>query len=495
MAYYQPLSTLDASFLEVEDDNAHMHVGATLIFDAAPVTNGRGGVDIEGVHAYIESRIALISRCHQRLAFLPFERRPVWVDDERFDLHYHLKHTSLPYPGDARLLKHLAGLIMSRRLDRGKPLWEIWVVEGLEDNKFAIITKVHHCMIDGIAGADLLSVLLTPLPNKISRAASQWRPRPAPSPGQLLAGESLRRLTTPLRFLGATTRAVLDPRRALDRLWDGAASLADMLRIGLPPASLTPVNPLKIGPHRRFDWIRLSLDDAKTVKNQLGGTVNDVVLATVTGALRQYFLGHSLAVDGIDFRAVIPMSTRPVGDRGSLGNKVAALVARLPIGECDPRRRLECVTETTRALKNSKQGLAAEVLARVSDATLTTLMGKVMRLAAWMRSYNIVVTNIAGPQMPLYLLGARLLEVYPIVPIFSNQAVGIGLFSYAGSLFWGATADWDTIPDLHDLVDALNTEFEALRATAGLPLQPVEGEWSLPPEWRANGSAVETAAR
>jgi diacylglycerol O-acyltransferase len=494
MSYYEPLSALDASFLEVEDYNTHMHVGATLIFDAKPISNKGGGVDIDRIRAYIESRLDLIPRYRQRLAFIPFERCPVWVDVARFDVHYHVRHTRLPYPGDTRLLKRLAGQIASQRLDRGKPLWEIWVVEGLEDNRFAMVTKAHHCMIDGIAGVDLLSAVLTPSPNATPVAASEWRPRPAPSPGELLAAEAFRRLTKPLALLGATTRAVLDPRPALDSLRDGAASLFDILKIGLPSASLTPVNPPQIGPHRRCDWIRLSLEDVKAVKNHLGGTVNDVVLSTVAGALRQYFLRHGLWVDGINFRAAIPMSTRLASDRGSLGNKVTNFLAPLPIDEYDPRRRLERVTETTRTMKNSKQGSAAEVLARLSDATVRTLMAQVMRLAAWMRTYNIIVTNVSGPQVPLYLLGAQLLEAYPMMPIFSNQAVGIGVFSYAGSLFWGATADRDTISDLHDLVGGIDTEFEALRATADLTPEPAEGEWSVP-HWRhGNGSAVAAPA-
>jgi diacylglycerol O-acyltransferase len=467
MAYwhYERLSALDATFLELEDANVHMHVGAVGIFDAGPLTTPEGALDIDRIRADAEAALRRNPRFRQRLASIPILDHPVWIDDHRFNLLYHVRHTSLPRPGDVRLLKRLAGRIMSQQLDRGKPLWEMWFVEGLEENRFAVITKVHHCMIDGISGIDLMATLMRFEPDATIEGAARWLPRPAPSRARLLVDEVARRASLPLRILGAGREALAEPRRQLAAACDALAGLGEAVAAGVSSASATPLNP-DIGPHRRFDWTRLDLAAVKEVKNRLGGTVNDVVLAIVAGAMRRFLRGRGTHVADLDFRTLVPVSVRTEAERGALGNRVSFLVARLPLDERDPRRRLQRVIETTARLKRSKQVLGAEVLEQISDWTLTTLFAQYSRLGARSRAYNMIVTNVPGPQVPAFLLGARLLETYPLVPLFSNQALGIALFSYDGSLFWGFNADWDAVPDLHDVVTATEIEFALLREAA-----------------------------
>jgi WS/DGAT/MGAT family acyltransferase len=465
MAGYERLSALDASFLEIEDESSHMHVAATLVFDARPLHAPHGGLDMERIRAYVASRLALIPRYRQRLAYVPVERHPVWIDDARFNLFYHVRHTALPRPGEERQLKRLCGRIMSQKLDVTKPLWEIWVVEGLEQDRFALIAKAHHAMVDGISGMDLLTVILSPEPATSFTPAAPWRPRPAPTPAQLIVGELWRRTTGALMLGRATARAVLAPRRAFASVADAVAGLAEALGAGGVPASATPLNE-PIGPHRRFDWLHLPLADVKAVKSALGGTVNDVVLAAVVGAARRFLAERGVPLDGLDFRAMVPVSVRGSGERGQLGNRVANFVARLPIDVPDPGARYRRIVDVTRSHKDSRAVLGTEFIETLSDWTATAVMSQIMRLGVQRRAYNLVVTNVPGPPVPLFLLEAPLQAAYPMVPLFRNQAVGVALFSYAGGLFWGFNADWDAVPDLHALAVAVEDEFRLLQKLA-----------------------------
>jgi diacylglycerol O-acyltransferase len=461
-AHYQRLTALDASFLEIEDASTHMHVAATLLFEPGPLATADGGLDVERLRAYVASRLQHIPRYRQRLHYIPYEQHPVWVDDERFNLFYHVRHTSLPRPGSERQLKRLCGRILSQKLDPTKPLWEIWVVEGLEGGRFAMVAKVHHCMVDGISGVDLLTVLLSPTPETDFTPAAPWKPRPAPSSGRLVADELLRRVAMPFDLARAAARAVTDPGHAIETAIETAAGLVSVLGETVTPASETPLNPERIGPHRRFDWLRMDLSEVKAVKQRLGGTVNDVVLATVVGALRRFLPARGVAVEDLDFRALIPVSVRARNERCALGNKVAQMMARLPLDERDPYRRLQRVTETTTQLKQSHQVEASELIEELSDWAASGLMTQVMRLGSQRRLFNLIVTNVPGPPVPLYLLGAPLLAPYPSVPLFTNQALGIALFSYADGLYWGVSADWDVVPDLHEFVEALDAGFREL---------------------------------
>jgi WS/DGAT/MGAT family acyltransferase len=462
-AHYERLSALDASFLAIEDHNTPMHVGAVVVFEAGPLALPEGGVDIERIRALVEAM--LVPRYRQRIARIPVTDHPVWVDDPRFNLHYHLRHLRLPAPGDERLLKRLAGHVMSLPLDRSKPLWELWVVEGLEGNRFAIISKTHHCMVDGVGTAELMASSMETSPDSTPRQPRRWLPRPAPTPLDLLLGEIGRNARKGVAALSAARSASASPRGAVRAFGEALEGLREATAAGLHRTSPTPLN-VEIGPHRRFDWLRFALADVKDVKKRLGGTVNDVVLATVAGALRRFLRGRGEQVAQLDFRALVPVNIRSRDEAGSFGNRIAMMTARLPLDEADPRRRLERVIETTRELKSSKQARGVEILEEISDLGLTTLFAQFARMAARTRPFNVVVTNVPGPQFRAYLLGAPLLAAYPLVPLYRNQAVGIALFSYDGGLFWGLNADWDAVPDLHDLVEALGSEFEALRKLA-----------------------------
>jgi diacylglycerol O-acyltransferase len=464
------LSALDASFLDLEDANAHMHIGAVALFDAAPLARPGGGIDIERIQRLMEAGMHRLPRYRQRLAWIPLVGDPVWVDDARFNLAYHLRHTHLPLPGDERQLKRLAGRIMSQQLDRGKPLWEMWVVEGIEGNRFAIITKVHHCMIDGIGSVELTGSIMRPTPDpdpSLEEPAPRWIPRPAPGGRRLLAADLLRRVLDPLGAVTRVGEALRDPRGAGESLLDAARGIGEALAAGLRPASPTPLN-VEIGPHRRFDWTSMDLETVKAIRARLGGTVNDVVLAVVAGALRRFLRRRGEAVEEIDFRAMLPVNVRTRSERGSLGNRVAMLVARLPLDERDPAARLARVVRETAGLKRSRQALGVQTLEELSDHTFTTLFTLFARLAAGSRPFNLVVTNVPGPQFRVYVLGAPMLACYPLVPLYRNQALGIALFSYDGRLWWGFNADWDAVPDLHDVVAVVEDEIEALRGAAGV---------------------------
>jgi diacylglycerol O-acyltransferase len=468
MAYhhYERLTALDNTFLAIENQNIHMHVGSVGIFDARPVTLRGGGIDIDGIRALSGSALHRHPRFRQKLAYIPAFDHPVWVDDDRFNLDYHIRHTSLPLPGDTRRLKRLTGRIMSQKLDRGRPLWEMWFVDGVEGNRFAVITKVHHCMIDGISGVDLMSSLMSVDAKTETAPARRWIPRPAPSGAELLRDEIWRRASLPFSLAGQAWQAARAPGRAIASLRDALQGIGEAVGAGIAPASQTPLNP-EVGPHRRFDWARFDLAAVKRVKNRLGGTVNDVVLACVSGAVRRFLQGRGVGVRNLDFRSMVPVSIRTSAERGTLGNRVSFLVAHLPLAERDPRQRLRRVIEETQKLKESKQVRGAELIEEISDWTFDSLFVQYARLAAATLSYNMVVTNVPGPPFPVYLHGARMLETYPLVPLFVNQALGIALFSYDGALYWGFNADWDALPDLHDLVEALEAEFGDLQRAAG----------------------------
>ncbi len=471
MAKYERLSPLDRTFLDLEYPEAHMHVAGVMVFDAGALRTAAGGIDIEKIRKYIASRLHLIPRYRQRIARIPLENHPVWVDDDRFNLEYHVRHSALPRPGGDEELKRLTGRIVSQQLDRGKPLWELWIVEGLDGDRFAMINKTHHCMIDGIAAVDLASVLLSPSPDATIPDAPPWKPQSAPSRTELAMEEARRRLAAPLEFGKAVLGAMQNPAETAESIGDQIFAVTETLGAGLFPASQSPFNQ-PIGPHRRFDWMAIELADVKRVKNALGGTVNDVLLATVAGAVGSFLSGRGFSPEQIaelDFRALVPVSVRASSERGTLGNRIASWAPRLPIAETDPHRRLQAVHAVTANLKQSRQAMGAEVLARVSEWTVPTILSLAMRLAARARSFNLTVTNVPGPQLPLYMIGSRMSAAYPLAPLFLDQALNIALFSYDGRVHWGLNADWDVLPDLGDLVAAIRASFDGLLQATETP--------------------------
>ena len=464
MAYshYDRLTALDASFLDLESDSVHMHVGSVGIFEPGPLAREDGGIDFDRILAVSEAALRRAPRFRQKLSHVPVSGHPVWVDDEHFNLLYHLRHTSLPLPGELRQLKRLVGRIMSQKLDRARPLWELWFVEGLEEGRFAVVSKVHHSVIDGISGVDLLAAFMGPdADHRPEQVDHRWMPRPPPGPLGLLGDEIRRRASLPLRATRAAVRT-LGRRAGVDDVVHSAAGFADALGDSLRPASESPFN-VDIGPHRRFDWTRFDLGAVRDMKKTLGGTINDVVLGCVAGAVRHYLEGRGLNVDDIDFRAFVPVSTRSPEQRGKLGNRVSMVMVPLPVAEADVRQRIARVSQETSRVKSSGAADGAELLEEIGDWTTTGLLTQMSRLSAARRAFNLVVTNVPGPPVPVYLSGCRMLETYPLVPLFSNQALGIALFSYDGGLYWGFNADWDALPDLHEFVGMIEGEFEALR--------------------------------
>jgi len=465
MTHYERLSALDASFLGIEDESCHMHVGGVMIYDAGPLRKADGGVDIDRIRTAILARLHLVPRFRQRLAYVPYERIPVWVDDDRFRLAYHVRHTALPTPGTERVLKRLVARIMSQPLDRKRPLWEMWVAEGLEGDRVALISKTHHCMIDGISGADLMSVILSAYPDPNPGTPEPWKPRPHPSNTFLVLDEVMRRVQQPVTAARTMFDAVRNPNAALRDVADSAAAVFEALTPAFNPVSPTPLN-VEVGPHRRFDWTAMNVADLKAVKNVLGGTLNDVVLATVSGALRAFFAQRRLDPNDLQIRALVPVSVRSHSERGNLGNRVTQLTAPLPVHLEDPVDRLHAVSDTLAGLKESRQALGGEVLTAISEWTVPNVLVQAVRLASRSRPYNLIVTNVPGPQIPLYLLGAQMQTAYPVVPLFENLGLVVGLFSYNGGLFWGLNADWEQLPDLHDFVLALESSFKELQNAA-----------------------------
>ena len=466
MSNYDRLSALDNSFLLFEKPNAYTHVASTQIFDAAPLRLEDGGIDFDAIRKAHAAILHRIPRYRQVLEWVPLIDQPVWVDDPHFDLDFHLRHTSLPHPGTERQLKRLSARIMQQHVDRAKPLWETWVVEGLEGERFALISKVHHCMIDGISGVDIMQLLMSPTEDAELPTPEPFVPRPAPSGMELLRDEVARRLSLPIeavRDFQKFAEEATDLRREVQTRLRAAANLVGST---LSSASETPING-PIGPHRRFDWHRTPISEIKQVRRALGGSLNDVVLTIVTGAFRRYLEKRGVVLDGIEFRVMTPVSVRRETEHGQLGNRVSSWIFQLPLEVSDPREQLEEISRTTTELKESKEAIGAEVLMQAAEWTPPTLLSLGARNITRTTPFNTVVTNVPGPQQPMYLLGARLLEVYPHVPLVDNLGLGIALMSYDGQMHWGVNADRDRVPDLHDFVVDLEAAFDELRVLAG----------------------------
>lgn len=467
--YYERLSAMDTSFLVLEKPWSPLHISATLIYDAGPLANADGGIDVGAYRDATEAVLHKISRYRQKLQWIPVVGHPVWVDDPEFNLDYHVRHTSLPRPGTDEQLKKLSARIMAQPLDHSKPLWEAWVVEGLEGGRFAVISKIHHCMIDGTAGQDLAQILHSTDPDERRRAAPPlWEARTAPTGTELLKDEVGRYLALP----GRAARGLRHAARELDELRGEVGtrvrSIAQMMSAMREEPSKTPLND-SIGPHRRFDWRDIPLDHVKEVRRALGCTINDVVLATVSGAVRQFLLKRGEVLDDLDFRIAAPVSIRDPDDKG-MGNRVSQWFVRAPIDEPDPIERVEKIRATTEDLKASKQALDADLIMNIAEWTPTILLTLASRAASGSAPYNMMVTNVPGPQQPLYLLGARLEALYSQVPIADSTALGVALVSYAGNLCWGFNADFERVPDLAAFADAITASFSEIAAAAGVSL-------------------------
>ena len=472
---YDRLSAEDNSFLLMETPCTPMHVASTQIFEIAPLRRDDGGVDFGAIKRRTASVLHRIPRYRQKLRWIPFENTPVWIDDEHFEIDYHLRHTSLPRPGSDDQLKKLSSRIMSQQLDRTRPLWEIWVVEGLDRDRFALISKIHHCMIDGIAGADISQILQSPTPEREIGEAPTYIPRPAPSGGELVRDSVLRTLSLPLRALRSFEAFRREAKDVREELRTRVDAIRKTVGMQIHRASPSPING-ELSPHKVFDWLTMPLDDVKAVRRALSCTVNDVVLVVVTGALREFMLQRQVRPEELDFRVQTPVSVRQQEERGKLGNRVSTWTLSLPIGEPDPRKQLEAISPVTRELKSSRQALGVELMLTAMGEMPTALLSATMQAA--LGSMNTFITNVPGPQFPLYMLGAKMLSLYPQAPLLPGIGLATAVMSYNGQMCWGLNADPKLVPDLHAYVEMLRGSFERLAAAAGVTLGRVDAAGS-----------------
>ncbi len=454
-AHGDRLTAVDASFLAQEGDASHMHIGALTIFEGpAPA--------YEDFSAHIRSRLHLVPRYRQRLAFPPLETgRPLWVDDSSFNLDFHVRHSALPAPGSEQQLRALAARVFSQRLDRAKPLWLLHLVEGLEEGRFALISKTHHALVDGVSGVDLATVIfdLAPEPSEsvaLDHPAREWVPERSPSAADMAARGVRALVRTPFELAGRAAGAAAKPQAAADAAREAAEGIGELVWAGLNPAPPTPFN-APIGPHRRFEVVRCELSDFKKVKDVFGATVNDVVLTVVAGALRRWLRGRGARTEGLELRALVPVSIRAKDDHGSLGNRIAVMRGPLPVYIEDPVARLRVVKAAMDGLKESKQAVGAEVLAGVQQFAPPTVLAQASRLNFSTRLFNLIVTNVPGPQFPLYVLGRRLQDLFPIAFLPEDHGLAIAIMSYDGGLDFGLLGDYDVLYDL----DVLGEHFEA----------------------------------
>lgn len=459
------LSAQDAALLYLERPTMHMHVAGLCVLD--PSTGPDGKLRFEDLANVITSRLHLVPRFRQKVMFVPGNiARPVWVDDERFDVDFHLRRAALPPPGGRRELADYVQRVLSRPLDRSKPLWEIYFIDGLEDGLVAVLSKVHHAMIDGISAIDIATVLFDFSPDPQVLVPQPWKPEPAPRPADLLRDALEEQLLHPASaLLDALQAAAQAPRAAADALGAVLSGVRDLVGLGTPPRGPFDVT---VGSARRFAMAEAPVQRFKDVKHALGGTVNDVVLAVVAGALHKLLRARRERSRGRTLRAMVPVSVRTRAERMALGNRVSMIFVDLPVGPMSPARRLALIRERTRGLKESMMALGAESIMNLGTWAPPTLHALAARLVSRARWFNLVVSNVPGPQVPLYIAGARLLVSYPALPLARNVALSIGVTSLAGTMGFGITGDWDGLPDIDLLAAALQESLDELGKAAGV---------------------------
>jgi WS/DGAT/MGAT family acyltransferase len=457
------LSALDVSFLYMETPTTAMHVGGVAVFEPP-----EDGFDYDRLVELISQRIGLVPRYRQKVRWVPGHiANPVWVDDPDFDVTYHVRRSALPRPGTDAQLRELTGRLQSRQLDRNRPLWEIYLVEGLADGRVAIITKTHHAMVDGVSAVDIGTVILDLEPTPREVPEDDWTPTKGPSTLGLVTGAVADFLAKPSGVVDTAKAAVVDARATASKVAALAGGLFAQAKTIARQAPDTPLN-VPIGEQRRFGMASTSLDDYKRIRKAHGGTVNDVVLATVAGALRAWLLTRGETVTPTTVvRAMVPVSVRSDSQKGELGNRVSSYFVDLPVGEQNPVVRLHQVSYAMKAHKESGAAVGADALVQLTGFAPPTIHSLASRTASTLtrRLFNLVVTNVPGPQFPLYAAGARMLAMYPVVPLAKNQAVSIGLTSYDGGVYYGLNADRDAMTDIDVLASCIEDSLAELLAT------------------------------
>lgn len=447
----ESMSPQDAMFLHVENDVTPMHIGGVSIFEGPPPP-------FEELRAMVESKLDLTPRYRQKVRFVPFGMgEPVWVDDPHFNIDYHLRHSAVPAPGAESQLRATAARVFSQHLDRSKPLWEIWMVQGLDEDRWALLSKVHHCMVDGVAATDMMSLMFGERPQAVN--GEVWHPDPEPTGIDLIAYSARHRLRDPAAQVRFALRAPNEVLRAVGGAARALAAAAPAMRPGT--SSLTG----PIGPHRIWSWAEVPLSSVKKVRSSLGGTVNDVVLTLITNGYRELLQGRGEPISSTTvIRTMVPVSVRKTGESGVYNNRVSAVFARLPVGIEDPIERLHDIRSQMDGIKSSQQAVAGDALAQLSGFAPPMLLALGSRLATRSARLNMdtATTNVPGPQLPLYTLDRRLLASYPYVPIVGSIRIVVAIFSYDGHLYFGVTGDRDHAPDVDTLTAGIEADIESL---------------------------------
>jgi diacylglycerol O-acyltransferase / wax synthase len=460
------MSPLDAAFLDAEDEDRHtsMAIASIAVFEGPPPA-------YEDFLEAIAGRLALVPRYRQKVRQLPLDiGRPVWVDDARFDIRYHVRQTALPAPGGDEQLSRLMERVMGQRLDRERPLWEDWLVEGLAGGRWALISKVHHCMVDGISGTSLYLRMFDLSPQPSPPVEDNWRPAPEPSTLELTAAAVRDLALSPVELIRALQGALRAPWQLAGRATDTAHGLLRMAGVLVPTSRSSLSGP--IGQQRRYRCVRASLADVATVRRQLDGTVNDVVLAAITGAFRRLLVARGEQPGPHVIRSLVPVSVRTRAEESELNNRVSIMLADLPVDLADPVERLAAVRRRIRSLKQSKEAEAGETMTSIARYEPFPLISLGIRATLRLPQRNIitVTTNVPGPRQPLYVMGRRMVEIQPYVPIATTLRFGISIFSYCGQLTFGITGDRDSTPDIDVLADGITGELATLvAAAAGRP--------------------------
>jgi WS/DGAT/MGAT family acyltransferase len=458
------MSALDAGFFFAESENTPMHVGSVTVFEGPPPTYG-------DLVRLILSKLPKVPRYRQRVRPVPLQMgRPLWVDDPHFQILYHVRHTAVPKPGNDEQLRNLAGRVLGQRLDMAKPLWELWLVEGLADDRWALISKVHHCMVDGVAGTDLMQLMFDLDPNASHDAPQDWTPRRSPSGVEVMAGSVTESLTHPLQQL-TSTPTVSGAVRALKGLADSGRTLVQTVP-SLAKQALTPTARSlngQIGPHRRWAWTEGKFEEFKTVRTAFGGTVNDVVLTAITAGFRDLLQGRGeLSPEKLVVRSMVPISVRRESQRGTLNNQVSAVFVDLPVGLPDPIDRLNSIRGQMDEYKKAMGAVDAASIISMGDFVAPTLLSLGVRamLQAGQFWCQAVTTNVPGPRVPLYVLGRRMTSATAYVPIAGGTRCSIGIFSYLNTMTFGINADFDGYPDIDVLSNGIRRGIEELLALA-----------------------------
>jgi WS/DGAT/MGAT family acyltransferase len=466
------MTPLDAAFLEAEDEEpgVSLAIASIAVFDGPPPSQA----EFAGLLA---GRLPLIPRYRQKVCQVPLDLGPpVWVDDEHFDLSYHLRRTAVPAPGGDDELSALMGRVMSTRLDRDRPLWEYWLVEGLAEGRWALISKIHHCMVDGISGTDLYGVVLDDSRQARPAVPDDWQPEPEPSTLALVTAALRDLALNPVAQARMVAGAVRHPRALAGRIRETGRGLWE-LSAALRPARSSSLSG-RLSAHRRFTWTRASVADVKAVRGSLGGTFNDVVLAAITAGFRALLLARGETPHPHAVRTLVPVNVRVPGEESIRDNRVSLMLAWLPVDIADPVDRLAAVRTHLEDLKASKESESAAALTALARQEPFPLISPPYRLVAHLpqRSVTTVTTNVPGPRRALYALGRELVEIIPYVPLASTVRTGVSIFTYRDRITFGVTGDFDSATDIGVLAcgiaDGLVDLVEHATSAGGTPPAP-----------------------